>query len=70
MNLFVWELNEGICGESARDTLVVDYEYGPLAQNDTLAVPFAGQAMVQMLLNDAVFGPVTTELLTQPWWAR
>ena len=66
MNLFVWELNEGICGESARDTLVVDYEYGPLAQNDTLAVPFAGQAMVQMLLNDAVFGPVTTELLTQP----
>jgi len=45
---------------------VVDYEYGPLAQNDTLAVPFAGQAMVQMLLNDAVFGPVTTELLTQP----
>ncbi|MCF8237729.1 MAG: gliding motility-associated C-terminal domain-containing protein [Saprospiraceae bacterium] len=65
-NAFIWELNHGICGASSRDTVVVNYEYGPSAANDTMAIPFAGQSLIQVLTNDAIFGPVTTQLLTQP----
>lgn len=66
LNRFVWELNKGICGLSSRDTVVVDYEYGPFAFNDTLAVPFAGQTLIQVLSNDQIYGPVTTQLKSQP----
>ncbi|MBK7344658.1 MAG: hypothetical protein IPJ06_17135 [Saprospiraceae bacterium] len=64
LNRFVWELNKGICGVSSRDTLVVDYEYGPQAFNDTFAVAFAGQALIQVLTNDVISGGVTTQLLS------
>lgn len=69
-NLFIWELNRGICGNSAYDTLVVHYAMGPTAVNDTIQVPFAGQVLVPALANDLQFGPVTATLIGQPGEGR
>lgn len=65
-NLFIWELNEGVCGASAYDTLIVNYAFGPLATNDTFNVAFAGQALFNLLGNDVVYGSVTTSIIGLP----
>jgi gliding motility-associated-like protein len=62
-NLFIWELNQGLCGNSAYDTLVVNYAMGPTAVNDTIQVPFAGQVLIPVLNNDQIFGTVSTSLV-------
>lgn len=65
-NIFVWELNDGICGDAGRDTMVVNYEFGPVANNDIVQVSFGGQAIIDVLKNDQINGPVTLELVGLP----
>lgn len=65
-NVFVWELNEGICGESSRDTIVVNYSQAPQAADDVVEVPFAGQVVIDVLANDQVYDAVLTSLTGLP----
>lgn len=65
-NMFIWQLNEGICGESSRDTIWVNYTMQPIAVPDVVTVPFAGQSLINVLVNDNYFGPVTTTLTGLP----
>ena len=65
-NVFVWELNDGLCGESAYDTLVVDYSLGPVAFDDSIRMAFAGQALIPVLDNDTRYDAVITEIVGLP----
>lgn len=65
-HVFVWELNNGVCGEASRDTVVIQYEFGPQAVDDIVQVPFAGQALVSVLNNDLVNSSVTTQIVGVP----
>ena len=51
-NIFVWTIDEGICGDFSRDTLRVFYKMNPRADPDEVAVEFQKEAEVDVLEND------------------
>jgi gliding motility-associated-like protein len=53
-NLIVWTLDNGFCGESSRDTLIINYQRNPAAVNDVVAIEFAIETAVNVLINDNV----------------
>jgi gliding motility-associated-like protein len=52
INKLVWVSNQGICGDDGADTLQVFYQLNPIAENDVVQVPFAGEAFFQPDSND------------------
>ena len=65
-NLFIWTINDGVCGDSGRDTVFVDYKYLPEAINDTLNIPFAGSGQIDLGINDAVPSESFFNILNMP----
>ncbi len=51
LNLLVWEINGGSCGDYSTDTVLVEYLVLE-AMDDQVAVPFAGQATFDVTTND------------------
>ena len=55
-NVFVWTIDEGICEENSRDTLVVHFTPIPIAVDDQSPVPFGQEILLNILDNDSIFG--------------
>ena len=51
-NLFVWEVDGGLCGDRSRDTVVVIYAESPRPQDDTFEAPFQGTVTFDPTTND------------------
>ncbi len=62
---FTWTLDNGACGTTI-DEVTIDYELAPVAVNDALVVPFAGQASIDVTANDDVPGDYTMILESTP----
>ena len=65
-NILLWTINGGVCGPDATDTLHVDYKYAPVAEDDQLIVPFAGEAVIAPLTNDQYPSGYTLSILQGP----
>ena len=53
-NLFVWEVDEGLCGDRSRDTVTITYAEPPLPRDDEYDVDFQGEVSFDPLENDEV----------------
>jgi len=51
-NLFVWEVDEGFCGDRSRDTVVINYLEPPVARNDDYVLDFQGNFVFDPTEND------------------
>lgn len=52
VNVFVWTIDNGICGPGSIDTVVVNYDLSPIAVTDTVTVLFGGTTEFEPGLND------------------
>lgn len=65
-NLLIWAIDESLCGEFSRDTVIITYKRNPLAQDDVVTVPFGTSRQFNVLDNDDVpFGSNVT-LVSSP----
>lgn len=69
-NRFVWETNGGLCGDRSRDTVVVFYDLEPTANEDSVAVAYGQQVMVNVLQNDILPPQFTVRVLDPPKHGR
>ena len=53
-NVFVWSLNNAICGTYSQDTVVHFVEAAPVANDDTFIVGYNGSSTLDVLANDAI----------------
>jgi gliding motility-associated-like protein len=53
-NLLIWTLDGGFCGDSSRDTAIINYQRNPVAVDDVVSIEFAIETRVNVLLNDMV----------------
>lgn len=65
-NLLVWTIDESLCGEFSRDTVVVTYKMNPLAQDDEVIVPFGMERQFNVLENDRTPTETTVTVVTLP----
>ncbi|NRA51171.1 MAG: gliding motility-associated C-terminal domain-containing protein, partial [Phaeodactylibacter sp.] len=66
-NVVIWTLDGGLCGESSRDTLIVDFQLPPVAQNDDRTVEFSIESVLDVLANDAVPEGTSIEIIMEPF---
>jgi gliding motility-associated-like protein len=69
-NLAIWTLDGGLCGANSRDTLSIDFQLPPAAQNDERTIEFAVETVVDVLANDAVPEGSTLEISMEPFNGR
>jgi gliding motility-associated-like protein len=70
---FVWQTNNGLCGDRSRDTIQITYEVAPIAVPDTLYVPFGNQLNINVLNNDtrpSLYDVTVTQQPTNGQWAQ
>ncbi len=65
-NLFVWEIDEGICGPLSRDTVIIRYTRSPEAFPDNIPVGFGEPTRLPILANDVFTGRVKIRILEGP----
>lgn len=65
-NIFIWELDEGFCGDQSRDTVVLDYLRNPEAVDDEAVAGFDEAIEINVLLNDTVGQNPELTILTPP----
>jgi gliding motility-associated-like protein len=51
-NFFIWEVDQGFCGDRSRDTVSIFYNEPPKPRNDALEVDFQGEVTFNPLVND------------------
>ncbi len=65
-NAFVWTIDEGICGDLSRDTVIVDFYYLPKAVEDTYMVEFGSTTDLPVLENDFLPKAPTLSIVSLP----
>jgi gliding motility-associated-like protein len=65
-NLFIWELDEGFCGDQSRDTVILEYIQNPDAVDDNAATGFDQPIEINVLLNDTVGPNPEISIITPP----
>ena len=65
-NVFVWTIDEGICGEASSDTVVITYKLPPIAIDDVISVAFDTPTSFDVLINDEVSGAAVAEIFSDP----
>lgn len=66
-NILVWTINGGACGDHSVDTVIVNYNFIPLAATDDyVTVPFDGEQSIGVLFNDNVPLSSSIEIIEQP----
>jgi len=65
-NIFVWTIDESLCGSAGRDTVILTYKQNPLAIDDVVGIEFGTATEFNPLLNDTIPQLTTVTLLTQP----
>ncbi|MBK7408643.1 MAG: gliding motility-associated C-terminal domain-containing protein [Saprospirales bacterium] len=51
-NILIWTLNNGLCGAAGIDTVIVNFTFEPVAEDDFYTVPFAGVIQSNAAEND------------------
>lgn len=69
-NLVVWTLDQGLCGEASRDTVIIDYQLPPEARNDERTVAFAVETRIDQLMNDEAPEGSFVEIVVDPMNGR
>ena len=69
-NLFVWQVDDAICGDRSRDTVVIDYAAPPAPRDDDYAVAFQGEVTFDPTENDDNPADAVVTFLTVPAGAR
>ena len=70
LNRVFWTTNGGICGDSARDTLLITYEPVPVVRPDTVYVPFGFKKNFSVDLNDILPPRFSLEIVDMPAQGR
>ncbi len=65
-NIFVWTIDDAICGPTSRDTISIEYFRNPLAMNDDVVVDFGKTVELDLLANDFVPKEVAVTILSGP----
>lgn len=65
-NTFIWTIDDALCGDRARDTVVINYKENPKAQADELSVPFGIASELKVLQNDLTPEGTTANVIMQP----
>lgn len=65
-NLFVWTIDDGICGEASSDTVNLIYKLPPVAVNDLINVPFDTPISFDVLANDEISGAANASVSSDP----
>jgi gliding motility-associated-like protein len=65
-NLFIWTIDESICGEESRDTVIIFYKMNPIAEPDQVIVPFQQQTEFDVLANDFAPPNTTAQIVNGP----
>ena len=66
LNILVWTINNGACGQFSTDSVFVEYEFAPVGVNDQTTVAFAGKRTINVINNDDIPGPFTLNIALQP----
>jgi gliding motility-associated-like protein len=66
-NVFVWEVDNGICGKDSRDTVVITFKRSPLAVVDKINGNFGVETAINVLLNDTIPANTQVSVLRQPF---
>ncbi|MBK7873016.1 MAG: gliding motility-associated C-terminal domain-containing protein [Saprospiraceae bacterium] len=65
-NLLFWTIDDALCGEFSRDSVIIIYKMNPLAQDDQVIVPFGVKKEFNALENDQIPEGTTATILTMP----
>jgi gliding motility-associated-like protein len=65
-NTFIWTIDDALCGNAGRDTVVFTYKQNPLAIRDIVAAAFNAKTEFNVLANDTVPAGTTVRIVTQP----
>ncbi len=65
-NLLFWTIDDALCGEFSRDSVIINYKMNPLANDDQVIVPFGVDKEFDVLENDQVPAGTITAILTPP----
>lgn len=64
-NVLIWTIDEGICGEASRDTVIVTFQENPLAAPDEYVIPYGAPLEFDPRENDFA-PPGTVVLIVEP----
>lgn len=65
-NIFIWTLNNGLCGDAGSDTIVVNFKYEPVGVNDTIIVPYGTRVEFSVTDNDDKPADFFVEIIEGP----
>lgn len=65
-NAFIWTLSNSACGVFSRDTVIVKFNEGAVANADIALVSFAGTKVIDVISNDVLPANWTISLKTPP----
>ncbi|MEL7120918.1 MAG: gliding motility-associated C-terminal domain-containing protein, partial [Bacteroidota bacterium] len=65
-NMFIWQLDDNLCGDRGRDTVYVFYKRNPIAVDDNFAVPFGQIQEFSVLTNDTILRDSSVSILSPP----
>ncbi|MEO0338265.1 MAG: gliding motility-associated C-terminal domain-containing protein, partial [Bacteroidota bacterium] len=63
---FVWEVDNGTCGDASRDTVNVDFKINPVVNPEAFAVGFGNPIQIDLLSNDILPANSTIEIISGP----
>jgi len=66
LNILIWTIDGGVCGDQSHDTVLVDYTYAPIAEDDDVLVPYGGNVEIGVHLNDQYSDDFTITVITEP----
>jgi gliding motility-associated-like protein len=66
-NLFVWEVDNGICGKDSRDTVIITYKRSPKAVKDEVVGGFGVDIPINVLLNDTIPANTQVKVIREPF---
>jgi gliding motility-associated-like protein len=66
LNIFIWEIDDGICGIDSRDTVRVQYKRNPIAQPDMAMIGFGEEIVLDVVNNDSLIQDVFLEIVGEP----
>ena len=65
-NVMIWTIDEGICKEQSRDTVVLDYYVPPKAVDDQFDLLFEQSDTIQVLANDEFMRTASLAIVSEP----
>ncbi len=65
-NTLIWTIDNGICGDASRDTVVINFKQTPLPFNDAYQVSFGESIIVDFTENDSVPPNTTVGIVLPP----